>query len=152
MAKQLLSHHLNQFWLAVNTIESLWPNATEVWVKIRRFSIKKMFCKMSAKCWPLRSGLNMSSSWEWANESLLQRSATLLVRGIHQSLVDFPHRGASNAETVSFSWHHLATDNPKITSYIGGLRAQIVLLRQNFLMGKCRRLPRGQLKHRNRWI
>ena len=48
-------HYLNQCWLS-----NIWLLRSEIWIKIPKFSVKKMHLKMSpATWWPFCSGLNV---------------------------------------------------------------------------------------------
>ena len=53
------SHYLNQWWLIIKW--TLWKNFSEIWIKIRLFSIEKMHLKMLCAKWqPFCLGLNVS--------------------------------------------------------------------------------------------
>ena len=82
MACSAPSHYMNQCWFIVDW--NLWKNYSEILIKIRIFSFKKMNLKMSsAKWWPCCLGCNvlimatsLYCSWRHQESDLLQSYPT----------------------------------------------------------------------------
>ena len=104
------SHYLNQCWIIINC--TLGKNSSEIWIKIKQFSCKKIRLKMSFAKWrPFCLGLNQMEKrispnlvptlWDrldttdtwWRHQMETFPRHCPFLRRIHRSPVDSPHKG-----------------------------------------------------------